>query len=246
MFEQLKLNIFPKLQVPDLSTLEPLKYTLVRKKRKTVSLHVLPDQTVEVRAPLKMSRVFIDEFVAKHADWITQRKAQMLKHAYMHANQIYNGQEIPILGQNYVLLTVPATQTKIKLTQRQLIFYCSQRIAKNNQKLYFDKAMLELSEAMFQPYIQHCFAHFKTFYTTPNPQWNIKNMKRQWGNYSKKQHRITLNVKLLHLSDICLKSVIYHELCHTQYFSHGPRFYLLLDKVMPNWREADRLLKNLS
>ncbi|HMQ10228.1 MAG TPA: SprT family zinc-dependent metalloprotease [Oligoflexia bacterium] len=246
MFEQLKLNIFPKHQATDLNVSEAITYTLVRKKRKTVSLHVLPDQTVEVRAPLKMSRTFIDEFVAKHEQWIEQRKIQMAKHNYLYASQIDNGHEIPILGENYVLLMVPAIQTKIKLAQRQLIFYYSQRIGKKNQKLYFDKAMLELSETMFEPYIQHCFAHFKNFYTTAYPQWNIKNMKRQWGNYSKKQHRITLNTKLLHLPDICLKSVIYHELCHTQYFSHSPRFYLLLDRVMPNWRDADHYLKSLS
>ncbi|MCI5072101.1 M48 family metallopeptidase [bacterium] len=246
MFEQLELNFFAKHQAKGLELPQAFDYVLIRKKRKTVSLHVLPDQTVEVRAPLKMSRAFIDQFVARHQQWIEQRKIQLAKHAYLYTSQIESGQEIPILGKNYVLLVVPAKQTKIKLSGQQLIFYCSQRVEEKNQRTYFDKTLLELSKAMFEPYLQNCFTHFKNHYDTTYPQWNIKNMKRQWGNYSKKKHKVTLNLKLLHLPEICLKSVIYHELCHIQYFSHGQCFYQLLDKVMPNWRDADQYLKNLS
>lgn len=47
-----------------------VEYSLVRSKRKTVSLEITESLTVLVRAPLKMSVEKIDAFVLKHGDWI--------------------------------------------------------------------------------------------------------------------------------------------------------------------------------
>ncbi len=59
-----------------------MNYKITYSKRKTVSLRVLPDLTVEVRAPFGLSRGIIDEIVEKHSAWIKKRiesvKAQPL------------------------------------------------------------------------------------------------------------------------------------------------------------------------
>ena len=47
-----------------------VEYSLVRSKRKTVSLEITESLIVLVRAPLKMSAEKIDAFVSKHNDWI--------------------------------------------------------------------------------------------------------------------------------------------------------------------------------
>jgi predicted metal-dependent hydrolase len=39
-----------------------------------------------------------------------------------------------------------------------------------------------------------------------------------------------------------LDYVIVHELAHTKYRSHGPRFWALVEKVMPDHREKRRWL----
>lgn len=47
-----------------------IEYKLIRSKRKTLSIHVKPDGKVEVRAPLKASKPYIDRFVASKYQWI--------------------------------------------------------------------------------------------------------------------------------------------------------------------------------
>lgn len=47
-----------------------IDYKLVRTKRKTVALYVRQDGSVEVRAPHKVSKSYIDSFVEKKSDWI--------------------------------------------------------------------------------------------------------------------------------------------------------------------------------
>ena len=44
-----------------------MEYRLIRARRKTLTLTVRPDGTVEVRAPLKLSRTIIDGFLEEKA-----------------------------------------------------------------------------------------------------------------------------------------------------------------------------------
>ena len=57
-------------------------YELKRSKRKTVSLEITADCKILVRAPMKMSKALIDEFVQKHDEWIKnalERQSKKLK-----------------------------------------------------------------------------------------------------------------------------------------------------------------------
>lgn len=47
-------------------------------RRKTLSLRILPDGSLDIRAPLGMPRRDIDFFLAEKADWIRTHRAQVL------------------------------------------------------------------------------------------------------------------------------------------------------------------------
>lgn len=53
------------------------EYRLIRSNRRTASLEIGKDLSVTVRAPLKMPKSDIDEFVAKHEKWIVKKLAVM-------------------------------------------------------------------------------------------------------------------------------------------------------------------------
>ena len=52
-----------------------MDYTLVRSRRKTLELRVLPDGSVEVRAPLRAAKSAIDAFVRSREGWIREKQA---------------------------------------------------------------------------------------------------------------------------------------------------------------------------
>ena len=42
--------------------------------------------------------------------------------------------------------------------------------------------------------------------------------------------------------EAAVELVVVHELCHILEKNHGPRFYALLARYLPDWRERKQLL----
>lgn len=84
-----------------------------------------------------------------------------------------------------------------------------------------------------------------------NPPWldskvsrvRVKNLLSRWGSYSPRTGTVVLNVKLLTAPDPVIDYVIVHELCHFRFRNHGPRFWDLVERSMPDYKEQRRWLR---
>lgn len=65
-----------------------------------------------------------------------------------------------------------------------------------------------------------------------------KPMISRWGICNVKEHSICYSTYLLLIPDWCVEHVVVHELCHLLEPSHNARFYMLMDKYYPRWKEA--------
>lgn len=65
---------------------------------------------------------------------------------------------------------------------------------------------------------------------------DYRNMKSRWGSCQPMTGRICLNTRLALYPPECLEYVVVHELCHMIEGNHGPRFYALMDRYLPDWR----------
>jgi len=74
-------------------------------------------------------------------------------------------------------------------------------------------------------------------------QWRIRTMKSRWGSCNPSQKRISLNAHLMHYPLICLEYVLVHELVHLLEASHNQRFYVLMTRFMPEWKDHRAQLK---
>jgi predicted metal-dependent hydrolase len=70
----------------------------------------------------------------------------------------------------------------------------------------------------------------------------VRRMRRRWGSCFR-DGRITLNIELLAEPLPLVDYVIVHELCHLREHNHSPRFYRLMDEVMPDWRTRREALR---
>lgn len=71
----------------------------------------------------------------------------------------------------------------------------------------------------------------------------IRRMSSRWGSLNAATRRLCLNSELARRAPECLELVLVHELCHFFGRGHTPGFYARLERLLPDWRERDRLLK---
>jgi predicted metal-dependent hydrolase len=77
---------------------------------------------------------------------------------------------------------------------------------------------------------------------TPVPSFRMRKMTSRWGSWSVASSRVNLSLLLLRAPLACVDYVVLHELCHARYRSHGPRFWALVGKYMPDYAERRRTL----
>ena len=70
----------------------------------------------------------------------------------------------------------------------------------------------------------------------------IKNIKYAWGSCSINKN-ITINQKLISYSEIAIRYVILHELCHLKYMNHSKDFWDLVQKYMPEYKQVKKEFK---
>ena len=65
-----------------------------------------------------------------------------------------------------------------------------------------------------------------------------KRMISRWGLCNVRKSSLCFSLYLLLLPDWCIEHVVVHELCHLFEPSHNARFYDLMDRFFPRWRDA--------
>ena len=73
----------------------------------------------------------------------------------------------------------------------------------------------------------------------------ISNAKTRWGSCSYKKS-INLNWRLLLLPERLADYIIAHELAHIREMNHSRAFYMELERISPEWRWAERELRQYS
>lgn len=73
----------------------------------------------------------------------------------------------------------------------------------------------------------------------------LQRMKTKWGSCNRRTHSIRLNTELVKKPRDLLEYVIVHEMVHVREPRHNDRFFSLLDKHYPRWREAQAELNEL-
>lgn len=70
----------------------------------------------------------------------------------------------------------------------------------------------------------------------------VRNQKTRWGSCSSKGN-LNFNCLLMLASPEVLDYVVVHELCHRKQMNHSKAFWLEVEKVLPNYKEVRKWLK---
>ncbi len=210
-----------------------MDYTLIRSKRKTLTVRILPSGTVEVRAPLRLSRGKIEQFLAEKADWIAAAQSQC---AALPA-RLAEGTRLPYLGEFYPLRLrehLPPGPREGKLPPPLSPFAGDAEIRAAAETFYRAEA-----KKLLPPLIERLAGQLGV----ECRGLRVTGAKTRWGSCSAKAS-LNFSWRLMAAPPEEIELVVAHELCHLLHFNHSPAFYAALAGILPDWKARTERLRD--
>lgn len=202
-------------------------YTIIRSKRKTLTMYVSADNVITVRCPYSMNDSAVEAFINSKSKWLNKVLAE--NNAKREDNEgIINYREIFVGGQKYPLIFCERNKIEdgkicvksIPSIKRTLIKYFSAELLNFAKQI---SARINLRASDF----------------------SVRSYKSRWGCCDKKGI-ITFNCLMIMLPQYLQRYVIIHELCHTVHFNHSQKFWNLVAKYEPNYNQCRKDLKTFN
>ena len=84
--------------------------------------------------------------------------------------------------------------------------------------------------------------HFAPMVGVTYGRITIRTPRSRWGSCSGKGN-LNFNCLLMRTPDFCLDYVVGHELCHRLEMNHSPKFWVQVERLLPDYRESREWLK---
>lgn len=202
--------------------------------RKTLAISVHPTLRVEVKAPDGTELDAIREKVKKRAKWI--KKSQQEFELYMPRQpprRFIAGETHRYLGRQYRLKILEGSESSVKCFRGCLWVTSTKGDAPNYIEQLLVAWYRQRAQVIFNQALSKCIPRVLGD-SVCHSSLVIRHMKYRWGSCTK-TGRIILNLELIKAPRDCIEYVVVHELCHLIEYNHGPRFWRLVEKAMPEY-----------
>ncbi len=214
-----------------------IDFDLIRKRSVRRNIHVRfeDDGRMRVTAPLRASKKSIHLVLSDMHDQIVElRKQVRLINRDVQPVRFRQGSRHLYLGRTYTLdirrdqHTTPHVVLRSDHIEVHVREWGEAAVREVLWKWYRKQAQAYFWQRM-------CLISTSAKWLAPVPfQLKLRRMKRSWGTCAV-TGMITLNPLLIKAPPQYVDYVIAHEMCHLLEHNHGPRFYRLLEKLIPNW-----------
>ena len=222
-----------------------LGYEIYRKKVKNINLRIKPNMEVYISVPMNLHPDYIENFIRSKEGWI---KSVLKKVEYVKKKQkdfeYKTGEIHKFLGKEYNLTVKTGNFNSVNLVNNEkkpnIILTVNENILENidEKKKIMEKWYFENAKKLFPQFMEKWLKILDEHVE----KVAIKPMKTRWGscNYVKKY--ITLNTELIKRTPFEIEYVVLHELTHLKYPNHGKGFYNYVERYMPNYKIAEKML----
>lgn len=209
------------------------------RRARRLQLHVFPHGEVEVVLPRGMNPEVVAPFVARHRGWILRTRARLMQRApqavetglpvRIYLRAIDRGWRVDFQptgdagleecqddAGDVLFLRAPDERAACRLLQRWL-----SRQGRLHLVPWLEAVAAETG-------LRH-------------GRVSVRGQRTRWGSCSSRGS-LSLNRALLFLQPSLVRQLFIHELCHTVHLNHSPRFWRLVARHSPRYRELERAL----
>ncbi|MDR2837922.1 MAG: M48 family metallopeptidase [Azonexus sp.] len=214
-----------------------IDFVVLRRERATLEISVEPNASVVVAAPQKAPLAAIAEKVRKRAAWILRQQRYFIQFLpRTPVRQYVAGETHLYLGRQYRLKVVPDAQERVKLLRGFIVVQTSRPERPDVTRRLVDAWYRERAHEKFRERLEMNLQRFPTPEDFRPKNMVVRHLRLRWASMSPAS-RLLLNHRLIEAPVDAIDYVITHELCHVAVPHHGPEFFALLERTLPDWRE---------
>lgn len=219
-----------------------IEYLLKRSNRKTIGFNVDNKYQVVVTAPRGLNVSSIEPYVLKKAKWILEKlKTQKERNAKVPIREYINDEKFYILDSEYNLRVVEGefNPSVARLGDKNIIVKIPEglrpelrvEVIKQEIKgLIMDRG-LEVAKERVPIYSE--------MLSVSPTKVVIKEQKSRWGSCSS-TGGIYINWRIFIAPLAMVDYILVHELCHLIELNHSKKFWSLVKKILPDYREREQ------
>lgn len=208
---------------------------IIRSKRKSIGLEINEKGLLIVRAPGSVSLKNIHRVVESNRKWI-ERKQKSLTEKKSNYNPKFfiEGEEYLYLGNSYKLRIIKDAERVFEF-DNQFILSEKWRIKAKAIFIYWYKLQAQKN-------INERVRYYANEYDFKYGRVKITSAKKRWGSCTGKNN-LNFTWRLILAPIEIADSVVVHELVHTKIKNHSKKFWANVYKIMPEYPEYNKWLK---
>jgi hypothetical protein len=207
-----------------------IAYQVRRSERaRRVRVTVDAGRGVEVVLPRRAPEREAAAAVAELRPWIERRMREMER---ARAAVAARGESVPYLGSLLSTRTEPG-RTRVHRRGDELLTPAGAERLPALERWYRRTAREEIAPRLDLACLRRGTAYSRL---------TIRGQRTRWASCSR-DGAMSFNWRLLLAPEPVLDYVVWHEICHLEVMDHSPRFWALLDRHCPGYREQKRWLR---
>lgn len=225
-------------------TIGDIPVQVIRKQTlKNLYVKILPPQgDVTVSAPAHLTDGELTDFLLGKLPDIYKHREAVLSQSRQSKREYVSGEAHYLWGKPYKLQVITGVgRPKVTKHSGKLVLEVSDGYGLEQRERVLNEWYRRELKRVLDSAVDRC--EQKTGVKADDCR--VKNMRTRWGTCNISQRRIWINLQLVKKPAECLDYVITHELVHLLEENHTHRFYELVERFCPVWREADTQLKEM-
>lgn len=232
---------------------ESIGVNVVYRKRKNISIRIIPKNTIEIISPRSVSISFLKKVLEEKSSWImkTLDKFENVDESFKDRKYV-NGEIFYYLGKEYELKIIDDKNSEnnkknycyIDIKDENLI------ITTNNNEIEYIKNELKRwykieSEKVVITRLEVLKKEKPIMNKLVPKVIKIKEQKKRWGSCTSSK-TIYINSRISMATIEVIDYILVHEFSHLAYMNHSKNFYNLVEEILPNFKESEKWLKENS
>lgn len=203
-------------------------YELTRSRRRSIGM-VIDQGGVRVGAPRSVAVAEIESFLRKNGKWVL-RKLDVWQHTrQQRVFVVCDGATLPLIGE--------ACRVRVVEGPGRVRFEAPEILIEARQGMDIrDLLVRGLRGRALHLFRERLVLHAKRI-AQPLPRLALSDARTRWGSCSR-GGGVRLNWRLIHLPLCLIDYVIVHELAHLEEMNHSPRFWSVVERMLPDYRAA--------